>query len=99
MADHLVGAGHPLDLSVSDRLRYFDLLTRADAASNTIEGVAGINISKLEASDFLTPLSAAEADEDRQTVAQDNARLISIYGDCVVPMVYPHLEDTAETAP
>ncbi|MBU1210881.1 MAG: hypothetical protein KJ587_06375 [Alphaproteobacteria bacterium] len=97
MEANLQTLAYPLDLSLSDRLRYFDLLVRADAASATMELVARQNISSFEASGFLKPLNTQEATERREDLAQANARLNAVYDDCVEPMVYPDLELEEET--
>jgi hypothetical protein len=57
-----------------------------------MELVAHQNISGFEASGLLKPLNTQEATERRENLAQDNARLNAVYGDCVEPMVYPDLE-------
>lgn len=98
MEANLQVLAYPLDLSPSDRLRYFDLLARANAASNTMERVAAININSIEATGFIVPLNAAEATERRGELVEDNARLLAVYGDCLAPMVYPDLE-VSEAAP
>jgi hypothetical protein len=93
MEANLQALAYPLDLSNSDRLRYYDLLTRADSASATIELVAGQSIGRFEATGFLTPLNAAEATERRKSLAQNNERLLTVYGNCFEPMVYAHLDE------
>lgn len=84
---------YPLDLSVSDRLRYFDLLTRGDAASSTMELVARQNIARFDEMGLLKPLNVSEALERREQLEENNERLSTVYGDCFKPIVYPHLED------
>lgn len=93
MEANLQALAYPLDLSQSDRLRYYDLLTRADAASAAMELVAGQNIREFEATGFLSPLDMAEARERIEEVAQANARLLDVYGACFEPMVHPALEN------
>lgn len=96
MEANLQALAYPLDPSLSDRLRYYDLITRADAASSTMELVASQIIPRIEATPFLAPLNAAEAAKRREELTQENAHLTAVYGDCVIPMVYPHFEDTSE---
>ena len=93
MEANLQALAFPLKLSLGDRLRYFDLLTRSNAASSTIEVVASQNIERIERIRFLTPLNDDEASEVREELAQQNERLASAYGDCLKPIVYPHLEN------
>lgn len=92
MEANLQTLAYPLDLSLSDRLRYFDLLVRADAASAMMELVARQNIRDFEATGFLKPLNTEEATERGEDLAQQNARLNAVYGDCFEPIVYPDLE-------
>ncbi|WP_340694165.1 hypothetical protein [Hyphomonas sp.] len=92
MEANLQALAYPLDLSLSDRLRYYDLLTRADAASATMELVAVQYIRNFEETGFLTPLNTAEATERREDLAQGNTSLLAVYGDCFEPIVYPSLE-------
>lgn len=93
MEANLQALAYPLDLSQSDRLRYFDLLTRADAASSTMELVATQNIGAYEEMGFLMPLNAKEARDRSEDLAEQNERLSTVYGECFEPMVYPHLEN------
>jgi hypothetical protein len=94
---NLQALAYPLDLSLSDRLHYFDLLTRADTASETMELVAGQMIGNLEATGLLTPLNAEEAAEHRDRLDQENTELVAMYGDCIAPMTYPYLEKLGDT--
>jgi hypothetical protein len=98
MEANLQALAYPLELSLSDRLRYYDVLTRADVASGTMEGVARQNIARFESMGLLSPLDAAEARERREDLAQGNARLLTVYGDCLEPMVFPDLQ-IGEAAP
>jgi hypothetical protein len=61
--------------------------------NDDMELVASQNIESFEDTGFLTSLNAAKATERRESLAQDNARLLTVYGDCFEPMVYAHLEE------
>lgn len=93
MEANLQALAYPLDLSPSDRLRYYDLLTRADAASAAMELVALQNVERFEKMGFLIPINPQEATERSEDLAEQNERLSTVYGDCFALIVYPYLDN------
>jgi hypothetical protein len=79
---------YPLDLSVSDRLRYYDIVTRADVAISVLELIAVQHIWKIESTGVLIPNNITEAPDLSARTAYQNTRLTQIYGDCVEEIVY-----------
>jgi hypothetical protein len=87
---------YPLDMSVSDRLRYYDVLARADSASLLIEVLAAQNIGRIEATGLHRPVDDTQMAAHRTYRDANNARLVDIYGDCVTPMAFDYLEDPVQ---
>lgn len=93
MEANLQALAHPLDLGLSDRLRYFDILARADSANTLIEVLAAQSVERIEATGVALLTNNEQAEAYREFLAAQNARLVEIYGDCVVPMVFAFLEE------
>ena len=92
----LQALAYPLDLGLSDRLRYYDILARADSASSLLEVLAAQNIERIDA--FGLRLIGHDQDEAayRAFLAEQNARAVNVYGDCVVPMAFAFLSNGDE---
>ncbi len=93
LESNLQALAHPLQLDIGDRLRYYDILARADSASSLLEVVAAQHVDYIEAFGLRLISNEDEAAVYRQFLADQNARAISVYGDCVVPMAFPFLEE------
>ncbi|MGY6555120.1 MAG: hypothetical protein ACXIUM_11445 [Wenzhouxiangella sp.] len=86
----------PLELVMPDRLRYFETLARADSANSLLEVLALQNLQRIDASGLQLVGSIEEAETYREFLAAQNARLLEVYGECVVPMQFAFLQDFAE---
>lgn len=79
---------NPLELSVSDSLRYYDTLTQADVVASLFELNAEQLIENIEANNLLT-LSSQQRLASLNWEADRNASRIRIYGDCSVQTEIP----------
>lgn len=76
---------NPLQLTQSDRLRYYDILAEADGASAMLEAAVQQIIYNIE-SETLLVLDARELTATDAYLSEANAELKKSYGDCVTPM-------------
>ncbi len=86
---------HPLEMSPSDRYRYYDVLTKADARSALMELTAEQIIENIEANNLVV-----FSDENRVTITsylkQRNLRRAEIYGGCSQTVELPLLSKKSE---
>jgi len=79
---------YPLQMTMSDRLRYYDVLAEADAISADLELSAELIINGIEEGPLLTFTGQLEEDMRAFIAAQDAYP----YGDCRTPIVLPLLD-------
>lgn len=90
--------GRTTELSRTDRLRYFDIISEIDENSVYLELIAGQIIDQIE--QIGVSLDEATKSEIREFLAERNTTRKDIYGACAKPVTLPFLEETeAETAP
>ncbi len=94
MEASLQALAYPLELTLSDRLRYYDTLARADGAHTLVEVLAAQGITAIETTSLQLVADEGQAAPYREFVTAQNARLDEIYGDCVVPMEFAFLQET-----
>ena len=82
---------YPLQMTMSDRLRYYDVLAEADAISAELELSAEQIINGIEGVPLLTFTGKFEEDM-RAFIAAANADATDPYGDCRKPIVLPLLD-------
>jgi len=87
---------NPLDLSMSDRLRYYDILTEADAIASLLELGAGATVNSIETNGLVT-FTDTEKAEVRAFLEERNRIRADIYGDCTENIILPLLGDNDET--
>ena len=90
--------GRTTELSRTDRLRYFDIISEIDENSVFLELIAGQIMGGIE--QIGVSLDEATKPEIREFLAERNTTRKDIYGTCAKPITLPFLEETeAETAP
>ena len=86
----------PLEMTPSDRFRYYDVLTKADALSANMEISAEQLIENIEINNLLV-----FSDEDRVTLTafinESNSKRAEIYGDCSQTVELPLLNKKNDT--
>ena len=82
---------HPLQMTMSDRLRYYDVLAEADAISADLELTAEYIINRIEEGTLITFTGQLEEDM-RAFIAANDAVATDPYGDCRKPIVLPLLD-------
>ncbi len=88
--------GRTTELSRSDRLRYFDILSEIDEYSVSIELIAGQIIDQID--QIGIRLDEATKAERREFLAEHHTRREAIYGTCAKPISLPFLEETETEA-
>jgi len=83
---------HPVEMTMSDRLRYYDVLAEADAQSAGLELLAEQIIDLIEQGGLLT-LNDDERLALQESLEATNASRDAVYGDCVEPVELPLLQD------
>ena len=87
---------HPVEMTPSDRLRYYDVLTQADARSAKMELTAEQLIENIETNNLVV-----FSDEDRITISaylnERNSKRTEIYGDCSQTVELPLLNKKDDT--
>ena len=90
--------GRTTELSRTDRLRYFDIISEIDEKSVFLELIAGQIIDQIE--QIGVSLDEATKSEIREFLAEKNTTRKDIYGDCAKRITLPFLEETeVEAAP
>ena len=90
--------GRTTELSRTDRLRYFDIISEIDENSVYIEVISGQIIDQIE--QIGVSLDEATKPEWREILAERNTARKDIYGTCAKPITLPFLEETeVEAAP
>ena len=82
---------YPLQMTMSDRLRYYDVLAEADVISADLELSAEQIIHQIEEVPLLT-FTGKLAEDMRAFVAESIADSTDAYGDCRKPIVLPLLD-------
>ncbi|MEO0368474.1 MAG: hypothetical protein AAF197_06750 [Pseudomonadota bacterium] len=80
MESRLQALAHPLNLTTSDKLKYYDVLGQADAQSALLELAAQYVIDNVE-----------EKQGMLEFLAEQNVSRVGIYGNCAKPMELPLL--------
>lgn len=88
---------HPVEMTMSDRLRYYDVLAEADAQSAGLELLAEQIIDHTEQGGLLT-LSGDERLALQESLGTTNASRDAVYGDCVEPAELPVLQNEPAAA-
>lgn len=79
-------------ISPDERPRYYEMLGELDVKSTAIEGISQQIIAAIETLGVNVPADIrAEAVADLPT---SNARRTALYGDCIVPLAFPTLDET-----
>jgi len=90
--------GRTTELSRTDRLRYFDIISEIDEHSVIQELISGQIMSGIE--QIGISLDEARKSELRESLTVGNAARKTVYGACAKPITYPFIEETnPETAP
>ena len=90
--------GRTTELSRTDRLRYFDIISEIDEYSVFLELIAGQIMGGIE--QIGVSLDEATKSEIREFLAERNIAREAIYGACAKPITLPFLEETeVEAAP
>ena len=84
--------GRTTELSRTDRLRYFDIISEIDENSVYLEAISGQIIDQIEQIDV--NLDEATKSEIREFLAERNTARKDIYGACAKPIILPFLEET-----
>ena len=84
--------GRTTELSRTDRLRYFDIISEIDENSVYIEVISGQIIDQIE--QIGVSLDEATKPEWREILAESNTARKDIYGACAKPIILPFLEDS-----
>ena len=84
--------GRTTELSRSDRLRYFDIISEIDENSVFLELIAGQIIDQIE--QIGVSLPEATKAEIREGLAERNKAREAVYGACAKPITLPFLEET-----
>ena len=84
--------GRTSELSRTDRLRYFDIISEIDENSVYLEAISGQIIDQIEQIDV--NLDEATKSEIREFLAERNTARKDIYGACAKPIILPFLEET-----
>ena len=79
---------HPLELSVSDRLRYYDTLAKADVVASLFELNAEQLIENIEVNNLVT-LNNQQRLFGQNWEGERNAARVRIYGDCAIQTEMP----------
>ena len=82
----------PIDITPSDRIRYFELLAYHDEVSGLLELASQRAISMIE--DIGFTYDKASHDYYRDYIPEFNALMMEDYGECFSPIVMPFLEST-----
>ncbi len=86
---------HPLDMTASDRMRYYDRLAQADAAQIILE-VLSMQVSQaIDYADGDLQLGEAYNAPTTASLAADMDRLTDVHGDCVEPLEFDYTGDAA----
>ena len=93
---------YPVELTMSDRLRYYDMLSEADVKSSALELSAEAIIDAIEDNSLLV-LSDDVRQKLRDLVEENHASFVDTYGACAVPVELPLLDiittDNREATP
>ena len=90
--------GRTTELSRTDRLRYFDIISEIDEYSVFLELIAGQIMGGIE--QIGVSLDEATKSEIREFLTERNIAREAIYGACAKPITLPFLEETeVEAAP
>ena len=90
--------GRTTELSRTDRLRYFDIISEIDENSVYLELISGQIIDQIE--QIGVSLDDAAKAEFREGLSQSNAARGPVYGACAKPITLPFLEEAeVEAAP
>lgn len=85
------------ELSRTDRLRYFDIISEIDESSGLLELIAGQTVDAIE--QIGVRLDEARKSELRELLAERNSARKAVYGACAKRVTLPFLEETeTETA-
>lgn len=81
-----------LELTTSDRLRYFDILAEIDSASSLLDGGLQATMGNLKMT--LVQLAPNTLSEFYDSLRDANANGLEAYGDCFVPITLPNVDLT-----
>lgn len=87
----LQALAYPLDLSVSDRLHYYEVLSELDQVSLLMEVIAMQLTDRFERIGMHLPESDEDKEELRNSMIDLMEQSREVYGDCVKPLVWPGL--------
>ena len=88
---------HPLEMTMGDRLRYYDVLAEADAQSALLELTAEQIMDQLEQGGLLV-LGGEQRLALQESLKERSASVNEIYGDCVEPVELPLLQNAPAAA-
>ena len=80
-----------IEITPSDRLRYYDILSETDAFISLVELASGLIIGNIEAIGL--EYGAVARGQLRKDLAEQNERLSTVYGACYNPIIVPFLEE------
>jgi hypothetical protein len=87
--------GRSMELSRSDRLRYFDIVAEVDESSHYLEYTSGIIATSIEELDIVIQPDHPFLSRDR--IAEMNTFRAETYGSCVKPFELPFYADDPST--
>ncbi len=91
----LKALGQSMELSRSDRLRYFDIVAEVDESSHLLEWTSALIISWIEELDIV--ISPDDPFMSRDRIAAMNTSRAEVYGSCVKPFELPFYADNPST--
>ena len=91
----LKALGQSMELSRSDRLRYFDIVAEIDESSHFLEYTSGIIATSIEELDIV--ISPDDPFMSRDRIAAMNTSRAEVYGSCVKPFELPFYADNPST--